>query len=359
MLQAVDIDLAILCTPIHLHADQVCEALLAGVNVLCEKPLAGGLNDARRMLRAAQASSQFVAIGYQWSYSSAVQALKRDIIAGELGRAIRLRTQVSFPRGYEYFARNSWAGRIRTPNGEWVLDSPVNNATSHYLHNMFYILGEAPGVTLMPFSVQAELYRANAIENYDTAALRCLMPGGAMAGSGRGAEVLFYTTHSTPQRTGPKCVFEFENATVSYDAGEAPEFVATFRDGRTRTYGNPNDEPSEKLWQSLRAVKNGGPILCDVASSMPHMLTVVGAQQSMPRIVSFPALICTPMALDEETMIVVQGLADTLDDCFERGMLPSELDNVTWAGPGAVVIIQDMADTAHADMQVSSADKDQ
>lgn len=338
MLDNAEIDLAILCTPIHLHAAQVSEALSHGVNILCEKPLAGSLEDAQRMLQASHASKNFVAIGYQWSFSSAVQALKKDILKGDLGKAIRLRTQVAFPRGFDYFARNSWAGRIKTPRGEWVLDSPVNNATSHYLHNMFFVLGDSPSTTLMPQTVQAELYRANAIENYDTAALRCM--------SASGTEILFYTTHSTPQRTGPKFVFEFEKATVSYDAGNAPQIVAKFRDGHVRTYGNPNDEPHEKLWQSVQAARQGGPILCDVAACMPHMYTVVAAQQSMLQITSFPEGLCTPTALDEETMIVVQGLADTLDLCFERGVLPSELGKAAWAKHGAVIKTADVQATS-------------
>jgi hypothetical protein len=69
------------------------------------------------------------------------------------------------------------------------------------------------------------------------------------------------------------------------------------------------------------------------------MLTVVAAQQSMPQITLFPGALCTPTALDEETMIVVQGLADTLDHCFEKSALPSELGGVTWAKPAAVIKI--------------------
>src|SRR5690348_5349682 len=40
------IDLLMIATPIHLHAPQTCFALQRNTNVLCEKPLAGTLNDA-------------------------------------------------------------------------------------------------------------------------------------------------------------------------------------------------------------------------------------------------------------------------------------------------------------------------
>jgi hypothetical protein len=56
--------------------------------------------------------------------------------------------------------------------GLGIFDSPANNATAHFLHNMFYLLGATRETSAAPAVVQAELYRANAIENFDTAAIR-------------------------------------------------------------------------------------------------------------------------------------------------------------------------------------------
>ena len=201
------VDLMIICTPIHLHARQTCFALRRGASTLCEKPLAGTVEDALRMAECERAAGdgRFVAIGYQWSFSHAVQALKRDVLAGTLGRPVRLKTVCVFPRPVTYFRRNDWVGRIRTEGGEAVHDSPTNNATSHYLHNMLYLLGRTRETSAMPRTLQAELYRANDIENYDTTALRAELAGGA--------EVLFYTTQAVAGRVGPVCHFEFEHAT--------------------------------------------------------------------------------------------------------------------------------------------------
>src|SRR5262245_57702506 len=59
------IELLMIVTPIHLHAPQTCLALSRGINVLCEKPLAGTLPDALRMADCERESRNFVAIGYQ------------------------------------------------------------------------------------------------------------------------------------------------------------------------------------------------------------------------------------------------------------------------------------------------------
>ena len=42
---------------------------------------------------------------------------------------------------------------------------------------MLYVLGKTPDTSAQPHSVTAELYRANPIENYDTAAIRCTTAG--------------------------------------------------------------------------------------------------------------------------------------------------------------------------------------
>src|SRR5439155_21910363 len=99
------------------------------------------------MAEAAESAGRFLAIGYQWSYSTAVQALKRDILQGRFGRPLRFRTSVTYPRSKSYFRRNAWAGRERSEAGDAIYDSPVNNATAHFLHNMLYLLGDVPSTS--------------------------------------------------------------------------------------------------------------------------------------------------------------------------------------------------------------------
>ena len=71
---------------------------------MCEKPLAGTMADALKMVDAARNSKGFAAIGYQWSFSQAVQTLKKDILDGAFGAAIRMKTLVCFPRALSLFS---------------------------------------------------------------------------------------------------------------------------------------------------------------------------------------------------------------------------------------------------------------
>ena len=147
------------------------------------------------MIRARDEAGKLVAIGYQWSFSSPIQRLKRDILAGGLGAPRRLRSVCLWPRDEVYYTRNDWAGRQRAADGSWILDSPVNNAMAHDLHNMLYLLGPSIDRSAQPVEIVAELYRANDIENFDTAALRVRTTSGA--------EVLFYGSHAIAG-TGPR-----------------------------------------------------------------------------------------------------------------------------------------------------------
>ena len=80
-------DLAVLSSPIQLHMPQTSFALAKGSHVLCEKPAAGTIQEVRAAIEAEKAAGRWVAVGYQWSFSPAVQALKDDIRSGLFGAA--------------------------------------------------------------------------------------------------------------------------------------------------------------------------------------------------------------------------------------------------------------------------------
>ena len=121
-------DLAVIASPIHMHAPQTREALAAGSHVLCEKPLAATIQDARRMADAQAAAERFIVVGYQWSFSPAIQGLKADILAGRLGRPISLRTLVFWPR--RRTQRSSSVSLLRGSSITGPLDRQARTSTS-------------------------------------------------------------------------------------------------------------------------------------------------------------------------------------------------------------------------------------
>ncbi len=329
-------DLVMIAAPIHLHLPFTQIALEHGSNVLCEKPLTGTIQEAYQMLEVAKKSSHFVAIGYQWSFAQAIQDLKQDVLSGELGRPLRLRTKVFWPRADAYYTRNAWAAKLKAANGAWILDSPAQNATAHYLHNCFYILGETRETSAWPVDVQAELYRANSIENYDTAAIRCHTT--------EGVEILFYTAHPVSNNIGPILAYEFEHAVVEYQH-RGDHMIAHFHDGRVKDYGAPATDDAGKLWQVADAVRYGResrPPACGIDTAIPHTLCINGIQESMWDIATFPPdLIRRRQEVETgDTLTWVDGLQAALETSFAQGKLPSET-GVPWAKSGAVINLKD------------------
>ena len=87
-------DLAVIATPIHFHTVHALEALTNGSHVLCEKPLSAMENDFPLWEKAVREAQRWAAIGFNWSFSKTVHALKRDRMAGMFGRAKSLKTLV-------------------------------------------------------------------------------------------------------------------------------------------------------------------------------------------------------------------------------------------------------------------------
>ena len=327
------VDLALISTPLHLHATQTCQALAHGSHVLCEKPLCVTPADAAEMTRARDAAKRQVAIGYQWSFSAAIHKLKADIRAGALGRPIRMRCLVLWPRDESYYGRNRWAGAVRDAGGNLVLDSPVNNACAHYLHNLFYLLGPAADRSDEPARVTAELYRAHAIENYDTAVVRCQTVGGV--------EIHFVVSHATARRRGPVFSCDFEHATVDFadETGAGGDITARLADDSTRNYGSPNDDKWEKLWASLRAARDNAPTLCGIEAASAHTRCAWAARRSMPQVAPFPRSLVHVDGPDGGRRTWVEGLDEVLERCYESCQLPSET-GATWASTGKTVDAQ-------------------
>ena len=75
-------DLVVIASPIHHHISQSVLALKHGCHVLCEKPLGSAIQEAKAFMDACDRSDRSVRIGYQWSYSRGIQALKNDIRTG-------------------------------------------------------------------------------------------------------------------------------------------------------------------------------------------------------------------------------------------------------------------------------------
>lgn len=86
-----DIDVIDITTPSNFHKDIVMEAIDAGKDIFCEKPLAITLADSREMLRAAKAKGIKHQIGFNYRFLPAIKLAKQLIDEGRIGRVYHFR----------------------------------------------------------------------------------------------------------------------------------------------------------------------------------------------------------------------------------------------------------------------------
>jgi predicted dehydrogenase len=132
LLANVAVEAVIICTPPDTHADLALEAIAAGVHVLCEKPLALDVDQARMMLDAAAEAGVLLTMATKFRYVSDVIKLRNMIQLGVLGDVISVTNEFKSPVDM----RSRWNAK-RSHSGGGVL---IDNGT-HSVDIVRYLVG--------------------------------------------------------------------------------------------------------------------------------------------------------------------------------------------------------------------------
>jgi predicted dehydrogenase len=80
-----DVDVVAVTTPPHTHCEIVLDAVAAGKHVLCEKPFARDLGEARAMLQAAETAGVVHLLGTEFRFAPGQALLTRTVHSGAIG----------------------------------------------------------------------------------------------------------------------------------------------------------------------------------------------------------------------------------------------------------------------------------
>lgn len=315
-------DLAVISTPIPLHKSQCITAMEHGAHVLCEKPITPTAQDAAELLKTEMRTGKKLGVGFQWSFCRPMTRLKAHILAGEFGRAVELRSLICWKRDHGYYGAGGWKGHLKTADGQYILDSVLTNATAHYLHNIFFVLGDQPNTAALPTAVTAEVYRAKAIESFDTAVLR-----GTFA---NGAKFWYGATHSNDEGDVTTFRYIFEKAEIHFNTHRQDNHVyAVYPDGKRVDYGDPQafEELNPKLLTLLHACMGEAAIPCTVETVLPH-LQVCNGLFGKVGIATIPA--AHTFESEDRPGTYVHGLSAIMKACYDTAALPSETGAI-WA----------------------------
>jgi UDP-N-acetylglucosamine 3-dehydrogenase len=88
-------DGVIICTPNHLHRDDLVQCVEAGLNVMLEKPVSGSLQSALEMQAACERYGRFAFVAYVLRFSDEFRRMKELIDDGTLGKVFSIRASVA------------------------------------------------------------------------------------------------------------------------------------------------------------------------------------------------------------------------------------------------------------------------
>jgi predicted dehydrogenase len=286
-------------------------ALESGANVLVEKPLAGSSTEVAAIRAAEQRAGRFVAVGFQDYYEPGTTWLQTELQRGVIGDIRSVRVLGLWPRDRAYFTRNNWAGRLQV-DGVPVFDSPLNNAFAHFVMLSLFFAGAEKAAA--PIQLDgAEVFRAHAIESFDTCVVTAHTPSGA--------RLWFGASHACRETVEPE-------VRITGSAGEA-----CWR------------YESEAWWR-----RAGGPI------ERRQLLDAYGARRAMVtaalRRLHDPAVpVCTAEMAGQHTALI-----EAVHRAGPVVTLPA--DRVSWTGPnGAASLVPQVSGLAAAMQRAFAEEK--
>lgn len=167
LLRRDDIDAVVICVPTHLHAQLAISSARAHKHFYLEKPIASTLEDASRVIEAAQCAGVVSAIGFNRRLHPVFEQSRALIAAGRIGRVRAVVTACCEP--VSPGSMPQWK-KQRSTGGGVLLDL----ASHHIDYLRWFLNGEVTGV---------EARLNSELSEDDTASLRLVMQDGVEVAS--------------------------------------------------------------------------------------------------------------------------------------------------------------------------------
>ena len=324
---ASELDFVTIPTPIPLHAPMHRACVEAGVAVYLEKPPTLDIRELDSMIEVEHSARFQTQVGFNFIIEATRQSLKARLLAGEFGALKRAIFVGTHPRSESYFRRAPWAGRLRS-NGHLILDSCIGNALAHQIHNLLFWCGEGELLSWGEIgAVEAELYRAHSIENFDTVFAR--------AGCGR-TQIWVGATHTGVGPATQHEILECDHARLLYAGGT---YQILWHDGRQETGPTDTEATSSILVRNLRYFAHylsghySRP-LTTLADSRPFVALNDLILIAAARITTIPdSFVTHKSGANSEIFRIVEAIPPALELFLGSGRFPSET-GIEWAKAG-------------------------
>ncbi len=165
LLSKEELDLVAIATSSGAHGEIAEYCAQKGVNFLVEKPLAMSIEEADKIISAAEKTNIIAGVCHQNRFNVAVQELKRAIDNGRFGKLSHGSVHIRWCRKENYYSRDEWRGKWATDGGalmnqcihgidllRWIFSDEVESvygSTRNQQHP--YIEAEDVGVAVVNF----------------------------------------------------------------------------------------------------------------------------------------------------------------------------------------------------------------
>lgn len=224
------IDFVDIATTVGSHRVLVEMAAKAGVHIICQKPFAENMTDARAMVDAAQRAGKTLMVHENFRWQSPIQAALKIVTDGTIGDPFFGR--VSFRSGYDVFS-----GQPYLAEGKRFI---IEDLGIHILDIARAFFGDATQIAATTLRINPN------IKGEDVATMMLTHENGATS-----VVDCSYATQRTPE-TFPQSLLEIDGplGTVRLDAGYRLTVQA---DGETQTDVSPPLLPwAQKPWHNIQ-----------------------------------------------------------------------------------------------------------
>jgi len=185
-----EIGVVFISTPHHLHAPFAEKAAQAGKDVIVEKPMGAGLEDALKIVNSCRKAGVKLSVCYCMRYWEKIERVKRFIDSGGLGEVLGTEIMMLRDRTEGYLQRNTW--QEVNPNWHGVKAKSGGGLFmdnfSHYLDYFWYLTGlkikwvmAKADTFIIPADVEDTLMGVGA---YSNGASCSIIAGSAIRGAG-------------------------------------------------------------------------------------------------------------------------------------------------------------------------------
>jgi len=243
---------------------------------------------------------------------------------GEIGEVQSIKMKAHWVRSNVYFTRNNWAGKIKA-EGQWILDSPANNAFSHFINIMCFFAGENLESSALIKNIQAELYRAMPIECCDTCFVRAMTV--------QDIPLHFCVTHASGENAHPEIEVIGSKGSIRWTITHYAinkEETAMADDIETGL-----DSVRCDMFNNVIDKLNGKDVpVCSLDNAYAQTL-IINAMHMASTIHDIPKDHYNVSTTSDGEQVKIKDIESIFQKAFEEEKLPSEL-GIQWAKASAV-----------------------